>query len=451
MMELEKKKVLVVGLKRTGVALAEFLAKRHARVTLTDLSDEKTLSPFIEKIRNLDVTIELGRHREETFESADLVVLSPGVPHTLLPVQRALARNVSVMGEIELAYTFIREPIVAVTGTNGKTTTTELLGAILRRSGKKVFVGGNIGNPLIGYVDQPEKADIIVVEISSFQLDTTRTFRPNVAVLLNITDDHLDRYDSFSAYVDSKMRIFSHQGPSDKAILNTADPLVLPYLKGVKSQIWNSNATTLTEPGATIEKDHIGFHPDGLKNHKLDLAGVLLKGRHNMENISAAGLAAMAVGCTLQNIQSALGEFKGLSHRVEYVKTVQGVKFFDDSKGTNVDAVKKAIETFDEPIVLIMGGRDKGGNFYLLRECVRKGVKHVVAMGESRNIILSALKDSAKTTLAGDMKDAVAQAFKVAAPGDVVLLSPGCSSFDMFESYAVRGDVFKKVVNGINA
>jgi UDP-N-acetylmuramoylalanine--D-glutamate ligase len=451
MMELEKKNVLVVGLKRTGVALAQFLAGRHARVTITDLSDEKNLSPYIEKIRNIDITFELGRHRDETFTAADLIVLSPGVPHTLLPIQKARAKNVSVMGEIELAYGFIREPIVAVTGTNGKTTTTELLGEILRHSGKKVFVGGNIGNPLIGYVDQPEKADIVVAEVSSFQLDTIRTFRPAVGVLLNITDDHLDRYDSFSGYAASKMQIFAHQRPSDKAILNAADPVVLPYLKGIHGQVLNFNAASISEFGSTIEKDYIGFHPDGLKNHKLDLAGVLLKGRHNLENISAAGLAAMAAGCTLDDIRSAIAGFRGLSHRVEYVKTVHGVKFFDDSKGTNVDAVKKAIETFDEPIVLIMGGRDKGGNFSLLKECVEKQVKHLVAMGEAGNIILSVLKGSAKTSLATDMKDAVEQAVRVAAPGDVVLLSPGCASFDMFESYARRGDAFKKAVNGMGA
>jgi UDP-N-acetylmuramoylalanine--D-glutamate ligase len=451
MMELENKNVLVVGLKRTGVALAQFLAGRHARVVITDLSDEKSLSPFIEKIRNPGIRFELGRHPDEIFLSADLIVLSPGVPHSIAPIQKARANNIPVVGEIELAYRFIQEPIVAVTGTNGKTTTTELLGAICRRSGKKVFVGGNIGNPLIGYVDQPEKADIVVAEISSFQLDTTDTFRPAVGVLLNITDDHLDRYDGFDAYAASKMRIFSQQGPSDKAILNASDPVVIPFLKEVKGQILNFNAAHIFEPGSSIQKDHIGFHPGGSDNRKLDLAGVLLKGKHNLENISAAGLAAMAVGCTLEDIRSVLGEFKGLSHRVEYVKTVHGIKFFDDSKGTNVDAVKKAIETFDEPIVLIMGGRDKGGNFSLLKEGVRNRVKHLVAMGEAQDVISSALKGCARTSRAKDMKDAVAQAAEAAAPGDVVLLSPGCASFDMFESYARRGDAFKIAVNGIDA
>lgn len=451
MMDLRNKNVVVVGLGKTGVALSEFLVKRGARVVATDLSDEKGLSGFIDKIRRLDISLELGMHRIKTFETADLVILSPGVPHTIEPVNAALAKNIPVMGEVELASRFIKTPIVAVTGTNGKTTTTELLGTMFRCSGKKTFVGGNIGNPLIGYADQEEKADIIIAEVSSFQLDTTSLFRPDVGILLNVTDDHLDRYDGFDAYVSSKMRLFSNQTDEDIAVLNAADPVVSPFLPGIRSKILNFNASDPDEYGAVLKRDFIEYHMPCLPIQRLCLSDRHLIGKHNAENIAAAGLGALAAGCSIEEIREAVKQFKGLAHRLEYVDTVNGVAFYDDSKATNVDAVIKAIDTFDSPIVLIMGGRDKGGNFHLLKKYICRRVKHLIVMGEAKKVISSVLERQAPATVAEDMADAVAKASQAAESGDVVLLSPGCASFDMYDSYAHRGDAFKSAVRKLGS
>lgn len=451
MMDLKEKKVVVVGLKKTGVALCEFLAKRGARVVATDQSDEKALSPFIDKIRRLEISMELGEHRKRTFETADLVILSPGVPHTIAPIAAALAKNIPVMGEIELAYRFISTPIVAVTGTNGKTTVTELLGNMFRCSGKKTFVGGNIGNPLIGYVDQEETADVVVAEVSSFQLDTISSFRPDVGILLNITDDHLDRYENFDAYAASKMRLFSNQTKTDFAVLNSADPVVKPLLSGIRAKMLNFSSAGPSEYGAMINGTFIECRIPDLPIHRLDIKDGHLIGDHNTENISAACLGALAAGCSIEGIRDAIRRFKGLAHRLEYVDTVGGVAFYDDSKATNVDAVIKAIDTFDSPIVLIMGGRDKGGNFHLLKNCIRRRVKQLIVMGEAKTVISSVLERQVTTTEAAGMADAVEKAAAAAESGDVVLLAPGCASFDMYDSYAHRGDVFKNAVGRLRA
>jgi UDP-N-acetylmuramoylalanine--D-glutamate ligase len=446
MMELRKKTVVVVGLKKSGAALCRFLVNRGARVVATDLSDGKEIAPFIDRVLPMNIKLELGVHRTETFEAADLIVLSPGVPHTIDPVKAALAKNIPVMGEVELAGRYIEEPIIAVTGTNGKTTTTELLGSMFRCSGKKTFVGGNIGNPLVGYADREEKADVVVAEVSSFQLDTTSTFRPSVGILLNITDDHLDRYDSFDAYASSKMRLFSNQTREDHAVLNTSDPVVGPHLAGIRSTVLNFNASDPKEYGAVMDKEYITCRMPDLPVRQVDVSGRRLIGKHNDQNIAAACLGALAAGCSAEGIACAVNRFAGLSHRMEHVDTINGVAFYDDSKATNVDAVIKAIDTFDSPVVLIMGGRDKGGNFDLLKDVVRRRVKQLVVMGEAKGTISSVLENRVPTTTAGDMADAVAKAGEAAKSGDIVLLSPGCASFDMFNSYAHRGEVFTQEV-----
>jgi len=449
MLELAGKKIVIAGLGRTGVAVAKFLVKRHAMVTITDLADEEKLAPFIAMVRKLDIEVQLGEHKNKTFENADLVIVSPGVPHTISPILRATAKNIPVMGEIELAYRFIEEPIVAVTGTNGKTTTTELIGKMLLHSGIKTFVGGNIGNPLIGYVDQGEKAQVIVAEVSSFQLDTIETFTPKVGVLLNITDDHLDRYKDFNAYAAAKARLFMNQGPADVAVLNRSDPFIHTISKQVKSRKWYFNLEDENEEGALIQPDKIilRFHP----NHQqwIDTKDIRLLGRHNVENICAASLGALAADGTVEGIQFALKQFNGLAHRLEYVDSINGVKYVDDSKATNVDSVKKALETFENPIVLIMGGQDKGGNFQTLRNCLSRRAKKLIVMGEAKDIISSALEGTVPITPSSGMEDAVIKAREASASGDVVILSPGCSSFDMYENYARRGESFRQAVKQV--
>ncbi len=460
-MDLHQKKIVVVGLGVSGMAAARFAKNKGAIVTVTDIAEEDALKTYLPEIRKMGAKIELGRHEIETFENADLIILSPGVPHTILPLEKAREKGVPIMGELEFASRYIREPIVAISGTNGKTTTTRLLGRMLENSGLKVFVGGNIGNPLIDCVEWENAVDIVVAEVSSFQLDTIDTFRPRVSVLLNITSDHLDRYPDFISYVRSKGRIFKNQTEGDTAVINGFDPFIslisqtirtrtLPFYYEGDSDVKDREYALigqLSEQKTPVIKIFTKEIPQGF----LDLSKVSLLGRHNMENMTAASLAALAAGGSLEGIQSALNSFKGLSHRLEYIKTINGIHFYDDSKGTNIDAVARALEVFDQPVVLIMGGRDKGGDFKQLRELMVQHTKKLIVMGEAGDAIRSVLEDSCQdgAQTADTMEDAVRLAYFSAIPGDIVLLSPGCSSFDMYTSYAERGEVFCKAVENL--
>ncbi|HUV50730.1 MAG TPA: UDP-N-acetylmuramoyl-L-alanine--D-glutamate ligase [Anaerolineae bacterium] len=437
-MQIANKNIVVVGLGKSGFAAACFLKKRGASVIVTDKAEEDKLEAYAPVLREMGIKMELGQHRIDTFEKSDLIVVSPGVPHDILPIKRAALKGIPILGEIELACRFIREPVVAVTGTNGKTTTTTLLGDMLKKSGQRVFVGGNIGNPLIEYADKGEKAEIIVAEISSFQLDTIDTFRPKVGVVLNITEDHLDRYSDFAAYAKSKARIFENQKESDVAVFNGLDPLIGSICKNIKSK-----KLSFYNQIADDAEINTFFK-------SLDFSSIKLSGKHNLENAYAASLASLAIGGSLEGIQSALSSFKGLPHRLEYVATINEVGFFNDSKATNVDAVARALETFSKPVILIMGGRDKGGNFRTLRDLVSRHVKRLIVFGEAKEDIASALGDITSTKRASSMEDAVLSAYHAASPGDVVLLSPACASFDMYTSYAKRGEDFCRAVGKIN-
>jgi len=450
-MNLAGKKVLVVGLGRTGLALARFLTKRRAAVTVTDTAHETTLRDQLQIIRDLGITAEVGQHRDATFEGADLIVISPGVPHTIEPILRAQKRGVPVIGEIELAARFIDKPIVAVTGTNGKTTTTELIGAMLKSSGRHVFVGGNIGNPLIGYVEEKTSANVIVAEISSFQLDTIKYFKPKVSVLLNISADHLDRYPDMQAYIQSKGRIFENQQAEDTAVLNGSDARVRALSEAIACKKLIYPTPLDNEAGAILKNNEIilKLNDDSmLRPHvcilNTDNAGFL--GQHNRENASAATLAALAAGATVNGIQTALNHFKGAAHRLEPIATINNVQYFNDSKATNVNAVARALEYFSQPVVLIMGGRDKGSDFAELKAVIQKHVKTLVLMGEAADRIGAVLGQTTSVIMAASMRDAVAKARRAAEPAEVVLLSPGCASFDSYDNYAQRGDDFRQEV-----
>lgn len=439
LMKLKNKNILIVGLGVTGVATARFLINRGASVTVSDQKKELETGSEEPLIREIGIKIELGPHRIETFESADLIVVSPGVPHTILPIRRAKEQGIPVIGEIELASRFITEPIVAVTGTNGKTTTTTLLGKMLEDSGFKVFVGGNIGKPLIAYADREEKAEIVVVEVSSFQLDTIDTFRANVAVLLNITEDHMDRYPDLDAYTKSKARIFKNQQYNDTAVLNGSDPVVRSLSRDILSRkVFFSSK----EEGVAISDESIISQ----ENMSQLLSDLKLPGKHNMENAAAASLAALTAGGTFEGVRTSLRKFKGLPHRLEYIDTLNGVDFFDDSKATNVDSVAKALETFERPVVLIMGGRNKGSKFHTLRDLIGRHTKKLIVIGEAKEDIKAELGDIKPVETATSMEDAVFMAYNAAKPGDIVLLSPACASFDMYNSYAQRGEDFCKAV-----
>jgi len=432
-MNLKNKKVLVVGLGISGLAAARFLKNRGAVVTVTDMADKESLSDYARKLRVMGIKLELGHHSIKTFESAELIVISPGVPHTIKPVIQALKRGISVIGEIELASRFINEPVIAITGTNGKTTTTRLLGKMLEYSGIKVFIAGNIGNPLIEYVDTKKKAEMLLIEISSFQLDTIDMFRPKIGVLLNIAEDHLDRYPDFAAYAASKGRLFKNQQKSDTAILNDKDSLIRDVTENINSKkIYFSEQADAESRLADINFSNEYFAAS-----------------HNKENAHAAALAALLAGGNLHGIQKALDTFKGDSHRLEYITTINDVMFYDDSKATNIAAVKRALESFNKPVSLIMGGRDKGGDYLTLKGTVEKHVKKLVVIGEAQAKIISALGAIVNVEQASTIKAAVFAAYKAAKTGDIVLLSPGCSSFDMFKNYKERGKMFRAAVRNL--
>lgn len=454
-MDLKNKKVLVVGLGATGESVTAFLIKRGARVTVTDAAGVDELGERARQIRGMGALLETGGHHQKSFNGADLIVISPGVPHDIAPIRRAVEKGVRLTGEIELASRFISEPIIAVTGTNGKTTTTTLIGEMLKTSDIRTFVGGNIGLPLIGYPDAPEKADVIVAEISSFQLDTIETFRPAVAVLLNIAEDHLDRYPDLNGYAASKGRLFENQQAQDTAVINAGDELSRRVSDAILSRkllfrfmaeaagVDRDLSATITETAVVFRKDTaIGNAGD----FTLNRADYPLYGHHNWENAAASGLAVLAAGGNQVGIRNALTRFKGLAHRLERIATVNGVTYFNDSKATNVATVERALACFDRPVVLILGGRNKDCDFNLLKHSLRKHVKQVVAIGEASREITDTLNATVPIKTAVSMKDAVTCARDCATKNDIVLLSPACTSFDMYNNYAERGDDFRTAV-----
>jgi len=436
--------ITVVGLGKSGLAAARFCRSAGARVTV---SEAGTADGFAEAIRELEpagIVLEFGPHRPETFNQADLIVLSPGVPHTLGILEARRRKGIPVIGEMELAARFIREPIAAVTGTNGKTTTTRLLGDILKHAGMDVFVGGNIGNPLIEYVEGGPRADWLVVEVSSFQLDTMDTFHPRVGCLLNISEDHLDRYPDFRAYAASKWRLFRNQTDRDAAVINGG-------LSHTEAPTWPLPGQTLffgdvsegRRTAAAISPTAVRLdRGPGADSVSIDLSAMHLVGRHNAENAAAAALAALAAGAAPADIQAALDDFRSLPHRVTFVREVRGVRYYDDSKATNVDAVARALDSFHQPVVLIMGGRDKGGSYHVLDERLRARVCQLIVMGEAGSAIAQAFRTIVPVQPVADMGAAVRMAADTAREGQVVLLSPACSSFDMYANYHQRGEDF---------
>jgi UDP-N-acetylmuramoylalanine--D-glutamate ligase len=444
-MKLEDKKILVVGLARTGVAVARFLAEQGAQVTVTDMKDDAELAPWMAKLEDLSINYQLGQHDKHTFLMADLIVVSPGVPMDIKPLQLARAQKRTVISEIELAAAFITAPIAAITGTNGKTTTTTLTGEIFRACGFPTFVGGNIGNPLIDLVESGEQVERVVVELSSFQLEGISRFRPQVAVLLNITEDHLDRYATFQEYIDAKARIFENQTADDFAVLNMDDPLVAAYADKLTARVVPMSRERELAEGICCRDGIITFRWEGYEE-RFPTEGLKLKGVHNLDNVMAALATTLLLGCDAPRALAAVEDFPGLPHRMELVGTVGGVSWYNDSKGTNVGSVVKSLESFAGQVTLIAGGKDKGGDYAPLAELVRERVSHLILIGEAKERIRSALGHLTDTRNAGSLEEAVALAHQLTAPGGVVLFSPACSSFDMFRSYEERGERFAALV-----
>jgi UDP-N-acetylmuramoylalanine--D-glutamate ligase len=445
-LELQGKSVLVVGLGRSGIAAAQLCAARGARVTVTDRRDAAGLSSTLATLPG-GIARELGGHRRGSFVGADLIVLSPGVPE-IPELTAARAAGVAITGEMELASRFVSGTIVAITGTNGKSTTTTLVGDMLRATGRPTFVGGNLGDPLTDAIGTPaaEPGGFCVVEASSFQLDTTATFHPRVAALLNVTADHLDRYPDLAAYAASKARIFAAQTAADDAVVNLDDPLVVRATAGAKSRQIGFSVVRTLEEGGWLEDDALVVRlPEG-KAERYPARLQALVGRHNQANALAALLASRLAGATPAQALAALVAFRPLAHRMELVAVSEGIAYYDDSKGTNVGAVVAALEGFPRRVVLIAGGRDKGGDYAPLAAALGRVGRAAILIGEAADKMQAALHGVLPIERAATLDAAVDAARRRAQPGDAVVLSPACSSFDMFRDYAHRADVFRAAV-----
>jgi UDP-N-acetylmuramoylalanine--D-glutamate ligase len=484
--EVKDKNVTVVGLARSGIGAANLLTELGADVTVTDIKKEDELKDFIPKLRP-SVRLVLGTYHEDIFLSSDMLVISPGVPLTITSISNAKARGVPIIGELELAYQIISSKFIrhggqsskipaflAVTGTNGKSTTTALLDFMMKKGGFETILGGNIGNALteeilkrvMGHGSRvnsqltpyplPLAPDFIVSEVSSFQLESIKDFRPKVASILNITPDHLDRYHSIKEYSDAKARIFENQKEDDFLVLNWDDPETIKVasdelkVKSEKPKIFyfsrrkEVNGIYFKNGMVYCNLSDLPHAPCPMPLIRAD--EIKIKGVHNLENAMAASAMALLACCPIKAVIDSLREFSGLEHRLEFVKELNGVKYFNDSKGTNIGAVIKSLESFKEPVILIAGGRDKAGDFSILRHLVRERVKAVVLIGEAGEKIKRALGDLAETVMAKDLREAVNISRNMALKGDIVLLSPACASFDMFANFEDRGMQFKKIV-----
>jgi UDP-N-acetylmuramoylalanine--D-glutamate ligase len=436
-------RILIVGLGATGVAVAKFLHGIGKQIALADEKPESELASRFTELVGIPFTGHFGPHRKEDLLAYPMIVLSPGVDTEMPLLKEARSKGTRIIGEIELASCFIKEPIIAITGTNGKTTTTTLIGEIFKKAFGDVFVGGNIGTPLIRYVTEARKTPHIVLEISSFQLETIETFRPNTAILLNITEDHLDRYRNFNEYKEAKYRIFENQTDGDYALINTN---ILPVMKGKPKVLPFSTHQEVSE-GAFARNGNLYVRFGGREFiYKRELSPLI--GIHNTENILTALLTAHIYGIEQAITEDVLKTFRGLPHRVEHIRTINGISFYNDSKATNVDAAKRALESIDGNIVLIAGGKDKGGSYHAITEVAGK-IRALVVIGEAQEKIVHELGGLVKTYSEKSMEDAVLKAREVARAGDMVLLSPMCSSFDMFKDYKDRGNTFRRIVESL--
>ena len=463
-MELAGARVTVMGLARSGVAASRLLQAAGARVTVADRKESTELTEVLAAIDRDHVDVTVGNQYESSLDEADLVVISPGVPYRLASIEAARRRGVKVIGELELASQFLRSPLLAITGTNGKSTTVTLIGKILVESGQRAFVGGNLGTALsdaaledlrAGQAGKPTPYDYLVVEVSSFQLETIDRFHPRIAALLNITVDHQDRYASLDEYVAAKQRIFENQTASDFALFNLDDDRVAALRHRVRAKRLGFTTASIIGAdlagGTYLEGDRIVTTVTGVRQEICRRSEIRIIGNHNVGNVMAAASYALLCGCSVDAIRRVLATFPGLEHALEIVRERRGVRYVNDSKGTNVDATLKALESIDQPIWLIAGGRDKGGDFARLAQAVSRRVTRVILIGEAAPLIRQAWEGAATMTEVATLRGAVDLAAQGASPGDVVLLSPACASFDMFADYQDRGRQFKALVHALPA
>ncbi len=441
---------LIIGLGTSGISMAKFLRSKGKNVIATDI--EKSKADIAKELNELGIKTQIGFHDQKTFNQAEIMIPSPGIPLTNKFIKTALNKGVDITGELDIFTKYNDLPIIAITGTNGKTTVTTLIGDMLKHCKMNPFVGGNIGIPLVESLmaekKNEKKAKVIVAEISSFQLDISKQFKPDVGVLLNISQDHLDRYESYADYTDSKWSLFKNQSFADKAVINQS---IQGFEK--KSQTLKSELKTFTSNKNDFEKCNakIGLKNIEMKNKNYNQkvsTGSLKEfpGIHNKENIAAAALASLAIGANINGIFKGIKNFKNLPHRMQFLKTIKGISFYNDSKATNIDAVIRAVRCFKKNIILILGGREKGTDFSGLINHIKQRVKTIIAMGETSRKIYDTFEKTCPVKIVQTMKDGVQTAFATALKNDIVLLSPACASFDMYESYVHRGDDFTNCV-----
>lgn len=456
MKDVAGKKVMVVGLSSTGVALTKFLVDLGAKVTVSDHKSPAELSQALEKIDKLDIEYDLGGHTPKLLLEQDLIILSPGVSPELKVFEYARKNGKKVTGDIEFAAQFIEEPIIAVTGTNGKSTAIKIAEQMLVESGVKVWLGGNYGTPLVEYVRNKEKADVVLCEVSSFQLEHVDTFTPRNIVFMNIGENHLDRYRSMEEYIGAKRKIFRNTNNATTSILNADDNRVVDLARDPivqRGRIFYFSRKVALEPqimnigGAVLMNNKEIKVRVSQEIETYSVANVKMRGKHSVENIMAAILTTRDFGAKPEAIQKVIDTFPGLPHRIEYVRKAGGVKFYNDSKATNVHAVKRALDCFDENVILIMGGKDSNLDYTELQQLIRQKVKNLILVGEAKEKINRDIGDFSETFLIGTFEEAVLMAYQKSRIGDVVLLSPGCPSFDIFDNYVERGNYFKKLVS----
>lgn len=450
--QVKDKRVVVIGMARSGCAAAKLLQAHGARVTITDEKSAEDLSAAIDSLTPLGITIETGGHNPESIKNAELIVISPGVPQTQPVIQEAEKLNIEIISELELGYRFCENKIAAITGTNGKTTTVHLLEAMVKDAGMTCALAGNMGRPFSEVVMTIPQNAIVVLEVSSFQLERIRDFRANVAAILNITPDHLDRYSNMQAYVEAKAQIVRSQRASDILVLNGEDKYTPLLANQAPGRILTFSSLRPPEiEGTWVERGRILYRLFGLGQEEVMLADeLLIPGPHNLENALAAIAVGLSLGIGAKSLVKTMRQFRGVPHRLEPVKRTRGIWFINDSKGTNVDAVEKALQSYKSPVILILGGRDKNGDFTQLRELINQHARAVVVMGEAAETIAKQLEGTVQIVHEPTLDKAVHAAVSMASEGDVVLFSPGCASFDQFENFEKRGEAFKKIVEALS-
>lgn len=446
-MEISNKKISIIGAVRSGIGAARLAKKLGAIPFVSDSGSQEKLMQSIEILKSENIDYEIGAHSSKVY-NCDLMIVSPGVPSDAEVIKTARSKKIKIISEIEFASWFCKSKIIAITGTNGKTTTTALCGYLFNECGKKAYTAGNIGLAFSEIALDAKPDEFISLEVSSFQLDMIDKFKPSIAMILNITPDHLNRYEnSVEKYALSKLAIFKNQTPADYLILNNDNELLNKYFQKSESKVFYFSTTKQVSDGCYLDEQKIKFVREGKEEFSCALSDVFIKGEHNIQNAMAVIIAAKIFDLDNEKIIAALKSFKGVEHRLEFVREIEGIKFINDSKATNVDSVIVALKSFDEPILLILGGQDKGNDYSMIEDLVIDKVKKIYAIGSSAEKVFNFFHKKVKTEIKKDLDEVVNAALSEGRSGDIVLLSPACASFDMFNNYEHRGEVFKEIVN----